>query len=177
MTDWFNELNARLQNDVSGLTTYKVHVEQAGDDWTVKIDALRHGITTTYEVDSEFFESGEYKSIKLLGQELDGLLSDDAYIQRGDKQQAIGSFKQCVNWLLDEAKKGQHIQRYKGLGEMNPEQLYETTLDASQRTLLQVQIEDAIAADEIFTTLMGDQVEPRREFIESNALNTSNLDV
>lgn len=177
MTDWFGELNARLQNDVSGLTTYNINVEQAGDDWTASVDALRHGISTTYKIDSEFFESGEYKSIKLLGEELDGLLGDDAFIQRGDKQQTISSFKECVNWLLNEAKKGQHIQRYKGLGEMNPEQLWETTLDASQRTLLQVRIEDAIAADEIFTTLMGDQVEPRREFIETNALNTSHLDV
>ncbi len=177
MVGWFSELNARLQNDTTGLTTYNIHVEQSGDDWTAKVDALRHGITKTFEIDSEFFESGEYKSIKLLGEELDGLLGDDAYIQRGDKQQTVKSFKESVNWLLDEAKKGQQIQRYKGLGEMNPEQLWETTLDASQRTLLQVRIEDAIAADEIFTTLMGDQVEPRREFIEANALNTSNLDV
>ncbi len=177
MTEWFEELNNRLKVDTSKLTTFEMHVEQAGDDWTAWIEAKRHGITTKYEIDTEFFESGEYNSFKLLGQELDGLLSEDAYIQRGDKQQAIGTFKECVNWLLDEAKKGQHIQRYKGLGEMNPEQLWETTLDAAQRTLLQVQIEDAIAADEIFTTLMGDQVEPRRDFIESNALNASNLDV
>jgi len=177
MTEWFGELNERLKTDTARLTSYEITMEQAADDWTAKIEALRHGITNSFEIDGEFFESGEYKSIKLLGEELDGLLSDDAYIQRGDKQQAISSFKECVNWLLEEAKKGQHIQRYKGLGEMNPEQLWETTLDAAQRTLLQVQIEDAIGADEIFTTLMGDQVEPRREFIESNALNTSNLDV
>ncbi|MDH5444469.1 MAG: DNA topoisomerase (ATP-hydrolyzing) subunit B [Gammaproteobacteria bacterium] len=177
MIPWFTELNDRLQSDVSGLTTFQIQVEQSGDDWTTKVQALRHGITTDFEIDAEFFESGEYNSIKTLGQELDGLLGEDAYIERGDKQFAISSFKECVNWLLDEAKKGQHIQRYKGLGEMNPEQLWETTLDAAQRTLLQVQIEDAIGADEIFTTLMGDQVEPRRDFIESNALNASNLDV
>ena len=174
---WFDELAQRLTDDQNGLSTFTIHVDHSGDDWNTIIKATRHGISTDYQLNEEFFESGEYQSIKVLGQELDGLLAEGAYIKRGDKQQPVYSFKEAVNWLLDEAKKGQHIQRYKGLGEMNPEQLWETTLDASQRTLLQVQIEDAIGADEIFTTLMGDQVEPRREFIETNALNASNLDV
>ena len=128
-------------------------------------------------IDRDFFESGEYKAVRTLSEELDGLLGDKAYVKRGDRQQEVSSFKQVMEWLLEDAKRGQHIQRYKGLGEMNPDQLWETTLDANSRRLLQVQIEDAIGADEIFTTLMGDQVEPRRDFIESNALNASNLDV
>jgi len=138
---------------------------------------IRHGISSDYVISNEFFASAEYQGIKTLAGQLQGLLGDGAYVVRGERQQVISSFKQAMTWLLDEAKRGQHIQRYKGLGEMNPEQLWETTLNAETRRLLHVQIEDAIAADEIFTTLMGDQVEPRREFIENNALNAMNLDV
>lgn len=125
----------------------------------------------------EFFKSSDYLKISLMHNQLHGLISEGAFIERGDKSLKIDNFQEGFNWLMDETRRGQHIQRYKGLGEMNPEQLWETTMDPNVRRLLQVTIEDAIAADEIFTTLMGDHVEPRREFIESNALDVENLDV
>ncbi|MEJ2141922.1 MAG: DNA topoisomerase (ATP-hydrolyzing) subunit B [Gammaproteobacteria bacterium] len=176
---WFAELQLRLDNDVSDFK-YEINVDNVEGEsshWCAKINITRHGLSTEKTIDRDFFESGEYRAIGTLSEQLGDLLGDKAYVKRGDRQQEVSSFKQVMEWLLEDAKRGQHIQRYKGLGEMNPDQLWETTLDANSRRLLQVQIEDAIAADEIFTTLMGDQVEPRRDFIESNALNASNLDV
>lgn len=176
---WFKELETRLATDENDLI-YKLevdNVEGESSHWRVKINVVRHGISSEKIIDRNFFESGEYLAIKTLAEKLQDLLTEGAYVQRGERKQEVSSFKQVMEWLMEEAKRGQHIQRYKGLGEMNPEQLWETTLDSENRRLLQVQIEDVIAADEIFTTLMGDQVEPRRAFIEKNALNTANLDV
>ena len=112
-----------------------------------------------------------------MAQALHGLLQAGATVSRGGKSQSVGSFRQAQDWLLEEAKKGRMIQRFKGLGEMNPEQLWDTTVNPETRRLLKVRIEDAVAADQIFSTLMGDVVEPRREFIEENALRVGNLDV
>ena len=112
-----------------------------------------------------------------VNQELDGLLNEGAYIQRGERLLATQRFDEVTEWLMKEANRGLNISRYKGLGEMNPGQLWETTMDPSARRLMQVKIADAVSADEMFTTLMGDQVEPRRDFIESNALSVENLDI
>jgi DNA gyrase subunit B len=136
-----------------------------------------HGVEHSYQFNYDFFISNDYAAISALGQELQGLIEPGAYIQRGDKKYGISSFKEALSWLMEEAKKGQQISRYKGLGEMNPDQLRETTMDPSVRRMLQVRIEDAVAADQIFTTLMGDNVESRRDFIEVNALLAGNLDI
>ncbi|WP_455200803.1 DNA topoisomerase (ATP-hydrolyzing) subunit B [Kaarinaea lacus] len=176
---WFKELESRLNGDGNMGIRYEITIEADTEHEThfARINAVSHGVGNERVINAEFFSSAEYESIVSLGSQLDGLLEEGAYVQRGERSKPVTYFKEVLGWLMDEAKRGQHIQRYKGLGEMNPEQLWETTLDASARRLLQVQIEDAIAADEVFTTLMGDQVEPRREFIEANALQVANLDV
>ncbi len=176
---WTEQLQAMLRADDTGSLAYSVSVRNGVDDVPPVIHVARthHGVTSERPIQREFFSSGEYRSIAELGERLQGLLGEGAYVRRGERRLEVSRFKEAVTWLLDEAKRGQSIQRYKGLGEMNPEQLWETTMDPDSRRLLQVRIEDAVAADEIFTTLMGDQVEPRREFIERNALEVSNLDV
>jgi DNA gyrase subunit B len=141
------------------------------------LDKRLHGLTTSRLLKSDFFIGADYLQIAQFVQQAGDLFGEDSYIRRGERSQPVSRFGDAYNWLMSEARKGLNIQRYKGLGEMNPDQLWETTMDPDNRRLLKVRIEDAIAADEVFTTLMGDHVEPRREFIEANALNVNNLDV
>ena len=141
------------------------------------VERKHHGITTTQVLPAAFFSGAEFKAVHDVAEQLAGMIQGGAEIRRGSNAIAVTNFGQVRSWLLDEAKKGRTIQRFKGLGEMNPEQLWETTVNPESRRLLQVSIEDAVAADQIFSTLMGDVVDPRREFIEQNALRVSNLDV
>ena len=186
LSEWTKTLSAalpkasgdRIGNGSSG--SYVAELERGeGDGEGVRIAILKtqHGIGTTRYVPREFFETNEYRHIMGLSAKLDELLGPGAYVQRGDKSQPVTAFSEAIDWLMGEARKGQSIQRYKGLGEMNPEQLWDTTVNPETRRLMQVKVEDAVKADEIFTTLMGDQVEPRRAFIEQNALTVANLDV
>jgi DNA gyrase subunit B len=146
------------------------------DGFRATLRAVVHGVEIERSLGSEFFRSAEYRSLVQLSAHLNVPLAEEALVRRGDKSKTAASLAEAMTWLLSEAKRGVHIQRYKGLGEMNPEQLWETTMNPDSRRLLQVRVEDAVAADELFTTLMGDQVEPRRDFIESNALSVANLD-
>jgi DNA gyrase subunit B len=143
----------------------------------IRLEKLSHGNYSVSYMNKEFLQSSDYEQIRHASDILNGLIKPGAYVARGEQKSSVTSFKQAVEWLLAEAKRGVSFQRYKGLGEMNPSQLWETTMDVTNRVLLKVRIEDAISADEIFTTLMGDIVEPRRAFIEKNALGVKNLDV
>ena len=179
MSIWGESLAKHL-NEKSGASlsyTVTVNNDENSNQFGLTIAKKMHGIYTKYKLSSEFFNGGDYKVIaKFVEQSID-LLTEGSFISRGERKESVQKFSEVYNWLMKEARKGLNIQRYKGLGEMNPDQLWETTMDPDNRRLLQVRIEDAVAADEVFTTLMGDHVEPRRLFIESNALNVNNLDV
>ena len=153
------------------------HFDQKTERYQVRIERTRHGNVRMSAIDTEFVHSGDYAQMRQTAEMLRGLIAEGAYVQRGERMQPVRYFAEAMKWLLGEVEKSMTLQRYKGLGEMNPEQLWETTMDPQTRRLLRVQIDDGIVADEIFTKLMGDEVEPRRAFIESNALGVRNLDV
>jgi DNA gyrase subunit B len=167
-------LQSRLQEP--GITI-EPQFDQKNEAWRLLVRRVVHGNQRVSVIDRDFLDSGDFAQIRKTAGTLHGLLRAGAYVQRGDEQRPVQEFREAIDWMLEQARSGLSIQRYKGLGEMNPTQLWETTMDPSSRRLLRAQIEDAIAADEIFTTLMGDMVEPRRAFIEANALGVRNLDV
>jgi len=177
--NWISLLSEQLHIDSNTGTQYFFDMEENSEFavFQPKVDVYAHGISRTYTFSREFFESPAYQSIVQLSKQLSGLIGDGAYIKRGERQAPITEFKTCIEWLMKEAQRGLYIQRYKGLGEMNPDQLWETTMDPDTRRMMKVNIEDVIAADLMFTTLMGDEVEPRRDFIQTNALTVTNLDI
>jgi len=179
---WIEGLTKKLNSEHKTKGDFTVELdfkkeEEEENQFTLIVSKKHHGVTKSIVLRKAFFISSDYKKLASFGNATEGLFGEETVIRMGDKTQSVINFKEVFSWLMSEAKKGQHIQRYKGLGEMNPDQLFETTLDSNSRRLLQVTIEDVIAADEVFTTLMGDEVEPRRDFIEKNALEVANLDV
>jgi len=176
LTQWGAQLESRLNAGQPPGRKYRVSL-LAGTPPHLVVARSEHGVTVEKHLHREFFSSSEYRRIAELSRTLAGLFGPGAYVQRGEARQDVADFREAMQWMFDQARKGQSIQRYKGLGEMNPEQLWDTTINPASRRLVQVRIEDALGADEIFSTLMGDQVEPRREFIERNALSAMNLDV
>lgn len=176
--NWFKELELHLQQTIkTAVFTIEVDFDQLTGEFAAKVMKRQHGVTSYFEITPIFFASNDYARIMALGDKLEGMFGEQTSVGTDDRKTPVKNFKQAFEWMMADVRKGQHIQRYKGLGEMNPEQLWETTLDSNTRRLLQVKIDDAIAADEVFSTLMGDEVEPRRDFIERNALEVSHLDI
>jgi DNA gyrase subunit B len=179
LASWMAELQQALTANAEIGVSFKTRLadSEASSSPTIVVSKTKYSVDSEYSLPPEFFNSKEYQNLAELGAQLNGLLEDGAYIQRGEKTQPVATFAQAIDWLMDQTRRGLHIQRYKGLGEMNPDQLAETTMNPDSRLLLQVRIEDAVASDDVFSTLMGDEVEPRRLFIEQNALSVVNLDV
>ena len=177
---WVDSLTASLQTKHPGvIANYTLRISEDPERHTYLPEAVLnlHGLERTYPFNGDFFHSGEYRTLAELGKTLDGLVEEGAFVKRGEKTKEVSSFGEAIEWLTQDAMKGHYLQRYKGLGEMNPDQLWDTTMNPETRRMLQVTIDDAIGADQLFNTLMGDQVDPRREFIEDNALAAENLDI
>ena len=174
---WCEEMTTRLGANSPPSVRYELKVVQGEEGSELLFSKTTHGVTEEKPIKAHFFKGPEYRMIGKLADTLHGLIQEGAFVRRGKSQQEISSFQQAYDWLMAESRKGRSIQRFKGLGEMNPDQLWDTTVNPETRRLLQVTIEDAVSADQIFTTLMGDEVEPRREFIEKYALDVTNLDV
>ena len=174
---WCAPLEDILQKKSPPSVSYSLTVVQGEEGGELALTRATHGVEEVRRINAEFFTGPEYRLIGGLAETLHGLIQEGASVHRGKSSQEIATFSEAYDWLMAESRKGRSIQRFKGLGEMNPDQLWDTTVNPETRRLLKVTIEDAVAADQIFTTLMGDEVEPRREFIERNALDVTNLDV
>lgn len=175
---WFGQLLEQLSSDRAGATRYSLGtLSDVEGVRQLSLDRIEHGAPFSQYINDEILASRDFRALLQMSERLHGLLEPGAYIRRGERTHVIQSFADAMVWLLQDGRRGLSVQRYKGLGEMNPDQLWDTTLNPETRRLLQVRIEDGIRADEIFTTLMGDQVEPRREFIEARALSAENVDV
>ena len=177
MSEWCEQMISRLSKISPSSIEYELEVVKGEEGHDLLLKKAVHGVTEEQRIRPGFFLGPEYRLIGKLADTLFGLIQPGAYVRRGKAEQEVSSFREVYEWLMSESRKGRSIQRFKGLGEMNPEQLWDTTVNPETRRLLQVTIEDVVAADQIFTTLMGDEVEPRREFIERNALDVTNLDV
>lgn len=176
---WVDELKLALEEMKLDATEYSVALQKntEQENFVILITARIHNVEYNYLLTREFFVSQEYRSFVELGRKLNDMITTESYIKKGEKRIDVSDFRTALSWLIEEAQKGLMVQRYKGLGEMNPEQLWETTMNPATRRMLQVRVEDAVAAEQMFTTLMGDQVDPRRAFIEENALSVENLDI
>ncbi|WP_372832551.1 DNA topoisomerase (ATP-hydrolyzing) subunit B [Pontibacterium sp.] len=179
VSEWCDQLDDQLADVSDKAIQYHCVVAEDKEHsrFVPKVVVTQHGVDHDYLFGGDFFKSREYTQITDMADTLKSLIEVGAYFKRGERVKELTDFEEGLNWLLDLSRRGHSIQRYKGLGEMNPEQLWETTMDPDARRMLQVTIEDGIAADQLFTTLMGDEVEPRRNFIESNALSVANLDI
>ena len=179
MQTWLEGIVRNLASSGLGKPRYRLSFRPAHGEQPAAIEVVReqHGLNHTWLLPQPFFAGSEFRPILSISQQLAGLIQADAVIRRGNASRGVVRFADVRSWLLEEAKKGRTIQRFKGLGEMNPEQLWETTVNPETRRMLQVGIEDVIAADQMFSMLMGESVEPRRDFIEANALKVANLDI
>jgi DNA gyrase subunit B len=173
------QLNERLAAMQNAQFQYSVDVVDAvdGNEASIQVSVINHGFERRYEFGRDFFASQDYQALAAFGAEMLVAVPEGSRVLKGERSQAANDLVEALSWLQKEAVRGQSRQRFKGLGEMNADQLWETTMDPAHRTLLRVSVEDAIAADQVFNTLMGDHVEPRRDFIEQNALAVANLDV
>jgi DNA gyrase subunit B len=175
--DSLSNIFTKISRPVKTTCSVQVQGNDGEGDWAIVVETERHGQYRQTRLNRKFFDSSEYQAISSLGEKLRQRVGQNPIVERGERYTTTTNFAASLEWLIAEARRAVTIQRYKGLGEMNADQLWESTMDASNRRLSRVTIEDAVSADEIFSVLMGDEVEPRRQFIESNAFSVTNLDI